>query len=315
LFVHILTMAEIKNSAFVFVKPHAVTDAVTSLVEETLKAKSLTILSKGSLSAEEIDKGMLIDQHYYAIASKATLRKPDELPVPKDKFEAKFGVSWDKVLEDKKAFNALDACAHLGITADELNSAWPNAIKEKFGGGFYCGLVTIEGKEPIYVFNGFFMAMRANFVKPGASISYFVVEWNAADLSWADFRGKVLGPTNPADAPVDSLRGVILAKWEELDLKSKPNTGDNGVHASASPFEGLAERTNWLSAKVEEDSFGSALIAAGIPAETIKEWSVDPRVNWKVGDKTEASSLFDALEDMDAAECLAKAVEINTGKQ
>jgi len=308
-------MADLKNSAFVFVKPHAVTDAVTSLVEETLKAKSLTVLSKGSLSAEEIDKGMLIDQHYYAIASKATLRKPEELPVPKDKFEAKFGVSWDKVLEDKKAFNALDACAHLGINADELNAAWPNAVKEKFGGGFYCGLVTIEGKEPVYVFNGFFMAMRANFVKPGASISYFVVEWNAADLSWEDFRGKVLGPTNPADAPEDSLRGVILAKWEELGLKSKPNTGDNGVHASASPFEGLAERTNWLSAKVEEDSFGSALIANGISAETIKEWSVDPRVTWKVGDNTEASSLFDALEDMDAAECLAKAVEINNGKQ
>jgi len=280
----------VKNSAFVFVKPHAVTDAVTSLVEETLKAKSLTVLSKGSLSAEEIDKGMLIDQHYYAIASKATLRKPEELPVPKDKFEAKFGVSWDKVLEDKKAFNALDACAHLGINADELNAAWPNAVKEKFGGGFYCGLVTIEGKEPVYVFNGFFMAMRANFVKPGASISYFVVEWNAADLSWEDFRGKVLGPTNPADAPEDSLRGVILAKWEELGLKSKPNTGDNGVHASASPFEGLAERTNWLSAKVEEDSFGSALIANGISAETIKEWSVDPRVTWKVGDNTQNRS-------------------------
>ena len=104
--------AELKNSAFVFVKPHAVTDAVTALVEETLKAKSLTILSKGSLTAQQIDEGMLIDQHYYAIASKATLRKPEELPVPADKFEAKFGVSWAKTLEDKKAFNALDACAH-----------------------------------------------------------------------------------------------------------------------------------------------------------------------------------------------------------
>jgi nucleoside diphosphate kinase len=308
-------MADLKNSAFVFVKPHAVTDAVTALVEETLKSKSLTILSKGSLTAEQIDKGMLIDQHYYAIASKATLRKPDQLPVPKDKFEAKFGVSWEKTLEDKKAFNAVDACAHLGISAEELNVAWGSAIKEKFGGGFYCGLVTIEGKEPVYVFNGFFMSMRSKFVAPGATISYFVVEWNPSDLSWADFRGKVLGPTNPADAPADSLRGVILAKWEELGLKSKPNTGDNGVHASASPFEGLAERTNWLSAKVEEDPYGSALVAAGISAETIKEWSVDPRVSWKAGDSVEQSSLFDALEDMDAADCLKKAVEINTGKQ
>ena len=29
---------------------------------------------------------------------------------------------------------------------------------------------------------------------------------------------------------------------------AKPNTGDNGVHASASPFEALAERMNWVSA-------------------------------------------------------------------
>jgi hypothetical protein len=39
---------------------------------------------------------MLIDQHYYAIASKATLVKPKDLPVPQDKFEAAFGVSWAK---------------------------------------------------------------------------------------------------------------------------------------------------------------------------------------------------------------------------
>ena len=33
----------------------------------------------------------------------------------------------------------------------------------KFGGGFYCGLIEVEGKEPIYVFNGFFMSMRSKF--------------------------------------------------------------------------------------------------------------------------------------------------------
>jgi hypothetical protein len=57
-------------------------------------------------------------------------------------------------------------------------------------------------------------------------------------VAWADFRGKVLGPTNPADAPADSLRGMLNADWQSLGLKSAPNTGDNGVHASASPFEG-----------------------------------------------------------------------------
>ena len=56
------------------------------------------------------------------------------------------------------------------------------------------------------------------------------------DAPWSAFRGAVLGPTDPAEAPTDSIYGMILAKWEALGLKEVPNTGDNGVHASASPF-------------------------------------------------------------------------------
>jgi len=174
----------------------------------------------------------------------------------------------------------------------------------KFGGGFYCGLVdSVPNKTPVYVFNGFFMSMRSKFVVPGTSIHFYVVEWNSKDLSWADFRGKVLGTTDPKTSPEGSLRKYILDHWQKLGLDSEPNTGDNGVHASASPFEALAERLNWLKRTLESDSFGSRLIAAGISAETIKKWSVDPQVK--------GGSLFDALEDLDADACLAKAVELN----
>ena len=51
------------------------------------------------------------------------------------------------------------------------------------------------------------------------------------------------------------------------------DTGDNGVHASASPFEALAERSNWLRASVSKDAFGKALLASGIPLPLLtKEW-------------------------------------------
>ena len=53
-----------KNSAFVFIKPHAVTEPTKELVKEALLAKGLTILSEGSISSEEIDSKQLIDQHY-----------------------------------------------------------------------------------------------------------------------------------------------------------------------------------------------------------------------------------------------------------
>lgn len=298
---------EPKNSAFVFVKPHAVTEKTVELARERLVQKGLTIISEGSIKSEEIDQKKLIDQHYYAIASKATILKPAQLNIPKDKFKAQFDKEWDACLEAGLCLNAMEACEKFECDAEELNKAWAVCKKEgklvKFGGGFYCGLVNMKDKE-FYVFNGFFMTMRSAFTKPGGSIHYFTVEWDAAALSWEDFRGKVLGPTDPKEAPKDSLRGEILADWEKLGLAAEPNVGDNGVHASASPFEALAERMNWLGAKCSDDAYGKVLLDAGIKEETISAWSVDPQVKIEAEKK---GSLFDALEDMDAQACLEKA--------
>merc|ERR1712176_1532671 len=210
-----------------------------------------------------------------------------------------------------KAVNAMDACAKLGLDSDGLDAEWAKAKAAKklvkFGGGFYCGLIEYGGKA-LYIFNGFFMSMRSKFTKPGTSIFYYSVEWEAAKLSWADFRGKVLGPTDPAEAPAESLRGQILAKWQELGLKECPNVGDNGMHASASPFEGLAERNNWLKLPIGKDRFGRQSLGEGVAMAPIKEWSVDPQVNVEAGKK---GSIFDALEDLDADPCLAKLAAIS----
>jgi len=302
-----------KNSAFVFVKPHAVTGKTNKLVRDGLIANGLKITSEGDLTSEVIDKKKLIDQHYYAIASKATILKPSELNVPTDKFENAFGLKWQDALSKGVVFNAMDACNELGCTADELNVAWGACKKAnklvKFGGGFYCGLVEMAGKKPIYVFNGFFMTMRSNFTAPGRSIHYYTVEWDESKLSWGDFRGKVLGPTDPKEAPADSLRGKILAGWKDLDLKAEPNVGDNGVHASASPFEALAERMNWLETRCTADAYCRAMVKAGITEDTIKAWSVDPQVKLESGKK---GSLFDAMEDQDASTCLETAKKLQS---
>ena len=105
-----------------------------------------------------------------------------------------------------------------------------------------------------------------------------------------------------------SLITLFFYSYKELGLTSAPNKGDNGVHASASPFEGLAEKCNWLGLAIRKDKFGKALIQAGLSQKTIKAWSVDPRVTIA---SEQQGSVFDALEDMDAAECLNKLVELN----
>merc|ERR1712137_79558 len=119
-----MQLPETRNAAFVFVKPHAVTPAVNDMVREGLKAKGLKILKEGDLTSEVIDKKKLIDQHYYAIASKATILKPKELNVPKDKFKGKFGLDWQAALDSGKVFNAMDGCEYFGIDAEAMDKEW-----------------------------------------------------------------------------------------------------------------------------------------------------------------------------------------------
>lgn len=99
----------------------------------------------------------LCDTH---IASKATLLKPKDLPVPADKFEKEFGKAWTVALEEGVVYNALDASSYLQLDADTLDQTFQKSQKVKFGGGFYCAKIEVADKPPIYVFNGFFMSLR-----------------------------------------------------------------------------------------------------------------------------------------------------------
>ena len=305
------------NSAFVFIKPHACKGkdgAVEDVVESKFKSSGIRVTGKGQILAEDIDKNMYIDTHYGAIASKAVKLKPSELNVPdkgKADFEKMFGESWESAVAAGKVFNAKDAAEKLNVDASGINEKWSKLSRGKdlikFGGGFYCGKV-----GDIYVMNGFYMAMRAAYCNAGEKIRWYTVTWPTDSLSWEDFRGEVLGATDPSAAPKGSIRRTILDKYRELGLKSKPNTGDNGVHASASPFEGLAERCNWLGANVEDDGFGKGLLAAGVSKETIAKWSGDSQVSVDGETKPgKTMSVFDTLEDLDADASLAKVGKIS----
>lgn len=180
------------NSAFVFVKPQANTPSTRELVQKKLTDAGIKILSELDIDGESIDKNGLIDQHYYSIASKATILPAHQIPVPDDKFESSFGESWKTVVKESRACNAMEACKRFECTPDELNSVWQNAEAVKFGGGFYCAKISVNDKPELYVFNAFFMAMRAKFVGDN-SIHGYVVEWDPSLLSWSKFRNDVLG--------------------------------------------------------------------------------------------------------------------------
>lgn len=304
----IINNALAKNRAFVFIKPHACNDKVDELIKKTFKFRGITVTGEGDLDYKKIDEGMLIDTHYGAIAQKAVILDPSELAIPEKglkQFKEMFGVEFSDVLKEKKAYNAKQAMEKLNVDGDGLEKLWRDQLKKnvnliKFGGGFYCGKLIVNDEE-MFVFNGFYPQMRSKYTKEPAKIHYYTIEFDPRTLSWEEFRNEVLGTTDPTEAVDGSLRRVIYENFELLDLPAKPDTGDNGVHASASPFEASAERVNWLSYdSYEDDQYLAGVIASGVPEDKLKSWLGDAQVKYE-GKK---QSIFDILEDKDSKEVL-----------
>lgn len=139
------------------------------------------------------------------------------------------------------------------------------------------------------------------------------MEWDASRLSWADFRVRVLGATDPKTAyevSPGSLRGTLFAQWKDFGLKVQPDTFDNGFHGSASAFEGLVERMNWLGVVAEEDEFGGLLLQQGITGQTINDWARDPHITMQTS-PPQSGSLFKMLEETDANETIDKCLLVN----
>merc|ERR1711966_575893 len=135
-------------------KPHAVTNKVEAMVLETLQKSGFTITADATLNGKTIEEKQYIDNHYYAIANKASLSKPADLNPPaakQDEFKTNFGLSWADALAQGLAYNAVDGCSKLGVNGDELNTMWAAAKKAgklvKFGGGFYAGELPLPSEE------------------------------------------------------------------------------------------------------------------------------------------------------------------------
>ena len=147
--------------------------------------------------------------------------------MPADKFEKAFGLPWTKALADGTVFNALDACTQLGVDAAGLDALWAGAKKVKFGGGFYCGLITVPGKKPIYVFNGFFMEMRGKYVQKGSSIH----------CKLHGLRGERAMCVSSTQSAPRGVKRMLSAQLRHGSLRSR-------LHPPPPPFP---QGTSWIS--------------------------------------------------------------------
>ena len=247
----VLSVEEGTQSALMFLKPHCSgSKAVLALVKAHLASAGVSVLGEGVCKASDMKRHGLVDAHYGAIANRAVRLDPRTLAVPPEgqaAFQARFGLGWAAALDAGLVHNASTAAFKLNLSDAALEKRWRAIPREdvlKLGGGFYVGQLGGEGGP--FVVNGFYLAMRSAFVAPGACVRWLVLRWRPEALSWADFRLRVVGATDPSEAKAGSIRRAIFDGWKALGLAACPGLGQNGVHASASPLEGLFERVNWL---------------------------------------------------------------------
>lgn len=55
----------------------------------------------------------------------------------------------------------------------------------------------------------FLFLFKTAYCNPGEKIQWYTVSWPTDTLSWEDFRGDVLGATNPSAAPKGSIRRAM----------------------------------------------------------------------------------------------------------
>ena len=303
------------NTAIVFIKPHAVTQATITLVKEHLTAAGITITSEAAISSEEIEAKGLIDAHYGTLAELAMSTDPKELGEALsdsvlDQFELTFGVPWESAPLRRNGEAAVELG---GLSGEELETQWRRGPFVKLAPGAYVARLVgdevpglPQGDRPITL-NGFYPAMREHFLAPGTFVHCFQVSWNEVALSWSTFRQEIIGATDPATAENGSLRAAILANWNTLGLAKAPSMALNGVHASAGPLEGLKERTIWCGLEnIADDPFGAALLQRDdrIDVTLLKQWMSNPVVTSSSSPFPVTDKIFDITEGLDSSEVL-----------
>jgi hypothetical protein len=246
------------------------------------------------VTGSELAEREVIRQHYL-MYSKASYGDAAITNEGKARFEGAFGKSWQAEVDAGRIMGNPRLLAKKGITADQLFHLWNAQFSTRQTQKIQDGLIMawLDALD-CYCINAFYPVMEENFNNPATRIDYHVVEFDPEQVSWKQFRKKILGATDASKADPDSLRGQLYAKFR-VDFPGR----DNFVHGSAGPFEGFVERA------IHEPDFdmagnpvGQYLSARGVTQETFRHWKSSQSVS-------QLGGLFDSTEEKDTAEVLS----------
>ncbi len=295
------------NQALAFIKPHAARNkAALARIAATFSKNGIQVVYQTDRTGDQVRATGAIDRHYAVNARVGTCDNPADLfvgPEARARFLSLFNENWEDALQQGRILSGLRAQQMLGITGEEINALWARHKAEKLAGGLY---IIFLPELQAYVLNGFYPSIRDLFNDPAAVMTLMVVEFDADTLPWRTFRGKVIGSTNPAAADPESIRGGLHATQTEAGLAVTYR--ENVIHASASPFEALVEKTLWLPEfPLDRDPLWKLLQADGLALDRVLRWREENPVVTRDG---KLEPLVESLEDLDTDVLAARLLEL-----
>lgn len=191
---------------------------------------------------------------------------------------------------------------HPTYDAHSLDQLWFTKKSQKVKGGFYVQVYDIPGEQFVLV-NGFHPVQLLHFIESSHRIVLLVLH---SDTDWATLRNDLVGATFPDKAVPGSIRGTLYANPSRYGF-TEVGIGNNGVHLSAGPYEGLFEIMNFLGNLVDLNVNENPplvlrkLMATGLSLEDALQVTKNPTI--EVDGKTK--DLFGATEDVNTDEAVA----------
>ena len=305
-----LPEADGRHEAVLFIKPEltalgeATLKPVFKLIDETLQKFSVEVEDIGVLSWKYLANHNIAGDHYgvinkisregmLALSESARQRLRQSFHVP------------SRVPEE----NVMGAHQFLKnfpeFTPETLGDLWEGqnaSHTQKLAPGTYAQEVTHNGQNYV-ILSGFHPQQLLQFTAPGRTIIVMPVRSNTP---WKVLRDEMIGDTDPANAPAESLRGMFLTQKDALGIP-QVSKGLNGLHLSAGPLEGMVELARFLSNRASghrldytKTNFGAAWIRAGANAQELRDMAQNPTL--MLGAR--AISAFDASELTDMSQAI-----------
>ena len=275
---------------------------VIRLVLERLTSFEVSVHAMRALPSSYLAANNIMDQHYGVINK---ISKEGESALTDAAKENLHTIFADDLAAGAKVLGGhqfLDV--HPEFSPLALSTLNDNIGTTKLGGGSYCMKLDVLGQVYLLL-NPFHAYQLVPYTTPGRAI--IVLECRST-RDWADLRGKLTGTTNPATAEAGSIRGELLARQSEFRIPAV-NQGNNGVHLSAGPLEGMVELQRFftdhetgVAMNWTDTVFGDQLIQAGISEAGVSELAQNPSVTYN----GETESAFDLTEEVNATDALAR---------